>query len=86
MNTLLAEAMRQLNLKSGEMQRIDVKGQRLEIRVLPIEDDSSFAGAPMLDLRLEVPSSPNARTVTVSRGRLMLPPPLQIDESDLAPE
>lgn len=86
MGPLLAEALKELNLQPGKTRRIDIDGQRVEIRVIPIEAESSFGDAPMLDLRLNVPPSSNARTVVVSRGQPMLPAPLQVDESDLAPE
>jgi hypothetical protein len=86
MNAVLVDALRQLNLKPGEMHRIAVNGHQVEIRALPSEPESQFADSLMLDLRLDVPSSPKARTITVSRGQPMLPTPMQIDESDLAPE
>jgi hypothetical protein len=40
----------------------------------------------MLNLWLDIPPSPLARTLTVRRGEPLLPSPFHLDESDLAPE
>ncbi|MDZ4684542.1 MAG: antitoxin family protein [Planctomycetaceae bacterium] len=50
------------------------------------DEPSDFAEYEMLDIWLDVPPSPTARTVTATRGEPILPGPFEIDESDLAPE
>jgi hypothetical protein len=93
MSAQLAEAIAQLNLKPGECYRTTVRGHEVEVRVLdkvpqpePAEEASQFAESTMLDLWLNVPPSPKARTVSVQHGELILPGRLELDESDLAPE
>ena len=86
MSTLLAEALKQLNLQPGEIHQVAVDGHQVEIRVLAPAEESNFPDAFMLDIRLDVPPSAKAKIVTVLRGKPILPPPMQIDESDLAPE
>lgn len=89
----LQEALALLNLQPGESYRTTVNGRVIEVRALaegkaeetPAEA-TEFAGQFMLNLRLDVPPSPAARTITVQRGAPLLPPPLFLDELDLAPE
>lgn len=50
------------------------------------DEPSDFAESEMVDIWLNVPPSPTARTVTATRGEPILPGPFVIDESDLAPE
>ena len=50
------------------------------------EESRDFGEGEMLNIWLEIPRSPTARTMTVSRGEPILPGPFNIDESDLAPE
>ena len=52
----------------------------------PVEEASQFAESTMLDLWLDIPPSPQAKTLTVRRGDPVLPGHLELDESDLAPE
>ena len=52
----------------------------------PTDEPSDFAESEMVDIWLNVPPSPTARTVTATRGEPILPGPFEIDESDLAPE
>jgi hypothetical protein len=89
----LAEAIAQLNLKPGECYRTTVRGHEVEVRILdkaprtePVEEASQFADGMMLDLWLDIPPSPQAKTLTVTRGEPILPGRLELDESDLAPE
>ena len=85
MSTALAEALKQLDLQPGELRSVAVNGYRVEIRVLPAES-TSVAEAMMLDLQLEIPSSPQAKTISVSRGKPILPSPFELQEADLTPE
>jgi hypothetical protein len=93
MSAQLAEAIAQLNLRPGECYRTTVRGHEVEVRILdkaaraePAEEASSFAESAMLDLWLDIPPSPQAKTLTVQRGEPILPSRMELDESDLAPE
>ncbi len=93
MSTLLVEALGQLNLKPGQTYRTTVNGHEVEVRMLdtpspeePREERSQFDDMVMMNLWLDIPPSPDARTVIAQCGELTLPPPLELDESDLAPE
>ena len=52
----------------------------------PADEPSDFGEGEMLNIWLDVPPSPAARTITATRGEPILPRPFEIDESDLAPE
>jgi hypothetical protein len=98
---LLAEAVAELHLEPGQTYRTTVNGIEVQVHrpatapapvpppragESPDEGPSQFADMVMLDLHLNVPPSPKAITVTAERGEPILPPPIVIDESDLAPE
>ena len=51
-----------------------------------VEEPSPLAETEMLNLWLDIPRSPTARTITVQFGKPILPAPFEVDESDLAPE
>ena len=89
----LDEVLALLNLQPGEAYRTTVNGRVIEVRALPAAQTDEVSEAPspfddqeMLNLWLDVPPSPAARTVTVRRGEPLLPSPFYLDESDLAPE
>jgi len=91
-SALLAQAIGQLNLQPGQTYRTTCNGHEVEVRVLEKtspaetpEEPSQFADQVMLNWWLEIPPSPNAIRVAVRPGKPMLPPPLELDESDLAP-
>ncbi len=93
MSAQLAEAIAQLNLKPGECYRTTVRGHEVEVRVLdkvpgtePADEASPLAEGMMLDLWLDIPPSPEAKTLTVRRGEPILPGRLEVEDSDLAPE
>jgi hypothetical protein len=83
MSALLADALKQLDLKPGESRCVAVDDYEVEIRrpKLVVEDSG-----PMVNIWLDVPPSENARTVALTRGEAEFPKPLEIHESDLAPE
>ena len=93
MSTLLAEALGQLNLQPGQTYRTTIQEYEVEVRRRsavpekpPVEEQSQFEDGVMMDLWLVVPPSPAARIVSATRGAPQLPRPLQIEDSDLAPE
>jgi hypothetical protein len=93
MSAQLAEVIAQLNLKPGECYRTTVCGHEVEVRVLDKVPGTGLAGeaslsaeGPMLDMWLDIPPSPKAKTLTVRRGEPILPGRLELEESDLAPE
>jgi hypothetical protein len=83
MSIILTEALKELALRPGETRCIAVDDYEVEIRrpLLVVEDPG-----PMVDIWLRVPPTENARTITLQRGEPLLPKPIVIDESDLAPE
>jgi hypothetical protein len=48
-------------------------------------DPSDCADTEMIDIQLDVPPSTAARTISVTRGDLIIPPPLELDQCDLTP-
>jgi len=102
MRSLLEEAVTELNLAPGETYRATVKGvdvqihRPAEVKPTPAappvpespadEEPSQFADMVMLNVIVNMPPSPNAITVTARCGEPILPSPIVIDESDLAPE
>jgi hypothetical protein len=93
MNSLLNEALAQLNLQPSETYRTTVYGHEVEVRALkaapaaePPEDSAPPSNWEMLDLWLDIPPSETARSITVQQGEPLLPAPFHLDESDLAPE
>jgi hypothetical protein len=86
MSTLLAHALKELNLQPGEVYRTNIDGRPMEIRDLRSEDESRFTEHVMIDIRLNGPSSPQAKIITVFRSEPIWPSPFHLDESDLAPE
>jgi len=85
MSIALADALKQLDLQPGELRSVAVNGYKVEIRVLPAEGTSA-AESMMLDLRLDIPSSPQAKTIIVSKSKPIFPSPFELQETDLAPE
>ena len=93
MRNLLAEAVAELHLEPGQTYRTTVNDVEVQIHrpaepkpAEPAEEPSQFADMVMVDLTLNVPPSPKAITVTGTWGEPILPAPIVIDESDLAPE
>ena len=90
MSTLLAEAIGQLNLRPGQTYRTTIDGHAVEVRRLdsaPAADEpSQVADSVMLNLWLDIPPSPAARTVTATRSEPDLPDPVVLDEWDITPE
>jgi hypothetical protein len=89
----LQEVLALLDLQPGESYRTTVNGRIIEVRALRVapaeelsEGLSEFADEEMLNLWLSVPPSPAAKTITVRRGEPLLPSPVHLDDSDLAPE
>ena len=83
MSVLLAEALKELALQPGESRCIAVDDYELEIRrpALVVDDPG-----PMVDIYLNVPPSSQAVTFVVTERTPILPCPIEITESDLAPE
>lgn len=86
MSTPLIEALSQLKLEPGQSHRVSVNGHKVEICCVKEEEGCDSREGEMVDLWLEIPASPLAKTLIVRRGEPMLPNPLELDESDLAPE
>lgn len=86
MNSLLQQAIDSLNLQPGQTYRTTVNGHQVELRILEREESAEFADRKMLSLWLNVPPSPAAKNLTIRRGAPMLPPPLQLDDTDMTPE
>lgn len=93
MSELLQQAIANLNLQPGETYRTTVNGHEVEVRILgpasrmePHDESEELADTEMMNLWLDVPPSQAATIITVQRGEPLLPPPLEIDESDLTPE
>ncbi len=87
MTGVLAELVRQLDLRPGQSVRETVNGYTVELRIL--DDDQptpELAEQVMLQPWVEFPDPPGARRVTPRLGPPQLPAPIVIDESDLAPE
>lgn len=82
MSIMLTEALKELALKPGESRCVLIDDYEVVIRRPMIVDDPG----PMINLRIEVPPSENARTIRVVQGEPDFPKPFKIDESDLAPE
>jgi hypothetical protein len=83
MNFVFSDFLKQLDLKPGESRCMAVDDYEVEIHRL---DNGDQADYPMVDLYLDVPLSPNAVTFTVAERTPILPSPIEITESDLAPE
>ena len=83
MSIMLTDVLKQLDLKPGECRCVVVDDYEVEIRrpALMIHDEG-----PMVDIWLDVPESENAKTVLLQRGEPEFPKPIEITESDLAPE
>lgn len=83
MSVMLAEALKELALQPGESRCITVDDYEVEIRrpALIVDDPG-----PMVDIYLNVPPSPQAVTFVVTERTPILPRPIEITESDLAPE
>lgn len=89
MSTLLIEALGQLNLKPGQTYRTTVNGHEVEVRMLdtpcpeePPEERSQFDDLVMMNLWLDIPPSPEARTIKAHRGTLPAPDPPIIPPED----
>jgi hypothetical protein len=83
MSILLADALRELALQPGESRCITIDDYEVEVRrpALVVHDEG-----PMVDIFLNVPLSSRAITVVVNQRTPILPSPIEITESDLAPE
>jgi hypothetical protein len=89
MNASLDQALAHLNLQPGEVYQTTVDGRTIEVRALKTtnaEEMRQFADQEMLNLWLSIPPSSAAQTITVRRGKPLLPAPYHLNESDLAPE
>ena len=93
MNPSLTEALALLNLQPGEVYRTIVNGRAVEVRALETDQaaESWVAPSPLaeqerIDLWLDIPYSPTARTTILQPGEPLLPAPFHLTESDLAPE
>ena len=93
MNAMLNQVIASLNLQPGQSFRTQVNGHEVEVRMLdaarsppPVEEPSQFADMVMLEPWFEMPEMPGTTVMTVQRGEPQLPPPMEFDESDLAPE
>ena len=88
MNTLLGEALEQLDLEPGQSYRTAVKGYEVEVRVLgkvaekPSEAEATlYADGRMLDPWFTIPNPPSAMTVIAWAGE-----PLPFDRPDIPEE
>ena len=83
MSVLLADALKELGLQPGESRCIAVEDYEVEVRrpSLVVDDPG-----PMVDIVLDVPPSSKAITFVVNERTPILPSPIEITESDLAPE
>jgi hypothetical protein len=83
MSITLADALKELALQPGESRCIAVDDYEVEIRraALVVDDPG-----PMVDIFLNVPPSPQAVTFIATERTPILPRPIEITESDLAPE
>ena len=83
MSIILAEALKELALQPGESRCVVVDDYEVEIRrpELVVED-----AGPMIDIYLNVPPSSRSVTLVVDKRTPILPRPIEITESDLAPE
>ncbi len=83
MSIMLAEALKELALQPGESRCVAVDDYEVEIRrpALDVQD-----AGPMVDVFLNVPPSPRSVTFVVKERTPILPRPIEIAESDLAPE
>jgi len=90
MNAQLDAALAQLNLKPGETYRTRINGHVVEVRALKAaeaaEEPSPFEDQQMLDPWFVIPPTDAAQLVRTIRSERLLPSPVQLDESDLAPE
>jgi hypothetical protein len=93
MNPSLTEALALLNLQPGEVYRMKVNGRTVEVRALTtdqsaesLDERSPFTEEERIELWLDIPFSPTARTITLQPGAPLWPAPFHLDESDLAPE
>jgi hypothetical protein len=82
MSALLAEALKELSLQPGKSRCIAVDDYEVEIRRPLVVDDPG----PMISIYLNVPPSENAKTIRLVRGEPDYPKPIEITDSDLAPE
>jgi hypothetical protein len=83
MSILLADALKELALQPGESRCVTVDDYEVEVRrpALVVED-----AGPMVDIFLNVPPSSRSITFVVNERTPILPSPIEITESDLAPE
>ncbi len=82
MSILLADALKELALQPGESRCIPVEDYEVEIRRPFVVDDPG----PMIHIQLRVPPSENSRMIRLVRGEPDYPKPIEITDSDLAPE
>jgi hypothetical protein len=83
MDTTISEVIARLSIRPGQPYRTRVNGQEIEVRV--VSPDSVPEDVPTGDLWLDVPPSPAARTLTISRGSRQLPQPIHLADTDLSP-
>jgi hypothetical protein len=83
MSIILAEALKELALQPGESLCVAVDDYEVEIRrpALDVHDSG-----PIVDIWLNVPPSSRSITLVVNERTPILPSPIEITESDLAPE
>ena len=93
MSILLNRAIETLDLQPGQTYRTAVNGHVVEVRMLetatpgaPAMTSADAVDAAMLQPWFEIPETPAARTITIKRGEPIFPVPIELDESDLAPE
>jgi hypothetical protein len=83
MNLALNEVLKHLDLKPGKSRCVVVDDYEIAIRRSePAEDGTG----PMLNIWLDVPESVHAKTIVLQRGEPEFPKPIEITETDLAPE
>lgn len=83
MSIMLTEALKELALRPGESRCVTVDDYEVEVRrpALVVQD-----AGPMVDIWLNVPPSSRSIRFVVNERSPILPSPIEIMESDLAPE
>lgn len=84
MNIPIDDAISRLPVQPGKPYRTFVNGQRIEIRVAPLDSESEET--PVEEFWLPAPPGEKSITLTLQRCEPELPAPIHISEADLAPE
>jgi hypothetical protein len=85
LNTILTDALQQLDLKPGESRRIRVNGYYMEIRRLGQGEESQFTEQVMVEPWFDFPEPPAVRLVRPISGPIDTPdPPIVPSEDDTA--